>query len=445
MDVASLDLWFRRGISVITLFFGIVQLYLSEKNIWIDAGFIICMAGIVGYYTNFLAIKMLFQPKQGKVLGWEGLVPKNKANIAKSLGQSIQTNLLAPEIILEYVYERKLIETGTQKVGEWLDELLKDQVFHDKVTEKIISLLQEKGPELLSQIFNFTEETLKDIARNPEEIKKVWEQIRFRINEYLQSRQNREYLVTQTRKIILEELPRLSVVLNNAIDEYLKQKDTIGNIGFGIKKIISFDNAALQDLLQKFIEDEDTTNQLMGVMDILVLDLQKKMEAQETQDYIITQVKDWFDVASEYSRKTFLPSAIERLKKYLDDPDNWDKVGNYSFKVLDYAKDKSLEFMQSQEGSEYLKTNIAKIIHQVNVTNLVEEQVMKLDTDELEKMILDNTGGNLVMIQFLGGVLGLIAGFIQVHIYFSVPVLGLVVLTWISYYRNQKKYNIQTK
>ncbi|HMV45648.1 MAG TPA: DUF445 family protein [Leptospiraceae bacterium] len=445
MDVASLDLWFRRGISVITLFFGIVQLYLSEKNIWIDAGFIICMAGIVGYYTNFLAIKMLFQPKQGKVLGWEGLVPKNKANIAKSLGQSIQTNLLAPEIILEYVYERKLIETGTQKVGEWLDELLKDQVFRDKVTEKIISLLQEKGPELLSQIFNFTEETLKDIARNPEEIKKVWEQIRFRINEYLQSRQNREYLVTQTRKIILEELPRLSVVLNNAIDEYLKQKDTIGNIGFGIKKIISFDNAALQDLLQKFIEDEDTTNQLMGVMDILVLDLQKKMEAQETQDYIITQVKDWFDVASEYSRKTFLPSAIERLKKYLDDPDNWDKVGNYSFKVLDYAKDKSLEFMQSQEGSEYLKTNIAKIIHQVNVTNLVEEQVMKLDTDELEKMILDNTGGNLVMIQFLGGVLGLIAGFIQVHIYFSVPVLGLVVLTWISYYRNQKKYNIQTK
>ena len=41
MDVAKLDLWFRRGISVITLVFGIVQLYLTEKNILIDAGFII--------------------------------------------------------------------------------------------------------------------------------------------------------------------------------------------------------------------------------------------------------------------------------------------------------------------------------------------------------------------------------------------------------------------
>ena len=186
MDVAKLDLWFRRGISVITFLFGVVQLYLSEKNIWVDAGFVICMAGVVGYYTNFLAIKMLFQPKQGKVLGWEGLVPKNKANIAQSLGQSIQTNLLAPEILLEYVYERKLIETGTHKLGEWLDELLKDDEVRNKVTTKIISLLQEKGPELLSQIFNFTEQTLKELAKSPEEIKKVWEQVRVKINEYIQ-------------------------------------------------------------------------------------------------------------------------------------------------------------------------------------------------------------------------------------------------------------------
>nr|MBP9886489.1 DUF445 family protein [Leptospiraceae bacterium] len=445
MDVAKLDLWFRRGISVITFLFGVVQLYLSEKNIWVDAGFVICMAGVVGYYTNFLAIKMLFQPKQGKVLGWEGLVPKNKANIAQSLGQSIQTNLLAPEILLEYVYERKLIETGTHKLGEWLDELLKDDEVRNKVTTKIISLLQEKGPELLSQIFNFTEQTLKELAKSPEEIKKVWEQVRVKINEYIQLRENREHLVDLIKNVVLEELPRLSVVLNNAIDEYLRQKDAIGNIGIGFKKILSFDSAALQDLLQKFIEDEDTKEQFMGVMDILVLDLQKKMESPETQEFILSKVKDWVDISSEYSRQTFLPAAIERLRKFLDDRRNWEKVGNYSFRILDYAKDKMIEFMKSPEGSEYLKTNIAKIIHQINVTNLVQEQVMKLDTDELEKMILDNTGGNLVMIQFLGGILGLIAGFIQVHIYFALPVLGLVVLTWISYYRNQKQFEGKIK
>lgn len=145
MDVVSLDLWFRRGICLITVGFGIAQLYLAEKNIWVDAGFIISMAGIVGYYTNMIAIKMLFQPKQGKVLGWEGLVPKNKANIALSLGESIQNNLLAPEILLAYVYERKLIEKGTANLEKWLNELLQDETIRKKVITKIIFLLQEKG------------------------------------------------------------------------------------------------------------------------------------------------------------------------------------------------------------------------------------------------------------------------------------------------------------
>jgi hypothetical protein len=56
-------------------------------------------------------------------------------------------------------------------------------------------------------------------------------------------------------------------------------------------------------------------------------------------------------------------------------------------------------------------------------------------------MILDNTGGNLVMIQFLGGILGIIAGFIQVHIFFTIPVAALVILAWFSYYKNKLKYS----
>ncbi len=441
MDVARLDLWFRRGISIITVIFGLVQILLPEKNLWIDAIFVICMAGVVGYYTNYLAIKMLFQPKQGKVLGWEGLVPKNKANIAKSLGESIQKNLLAPDILLEYVYEKKLIQKGTKKLEKWLDDLLQDEKVRKKVTSKIINLLQEKGPEILSQSFNVIEETLKDIAQNPEEIKKLWFEVRKRIIEYIQTRENREHIVVIVKQVVSEKLPKLSVILNNAIDEYLKQKNAIGNIGFGIKKIISFDNNALQEMLQNFIEDEDTTEQLMGVLDILVVDVQEKLSSSETQEYILSRVKDWVDISSEYSRKTFLPAAIDRLQKFLDDKRNWEKVGNYSFRILDYAKEKIVEYMRSSEGSAYLKAQIEKIVHQVNITHLVEEQVMKLDTDELEKMILDNTGGNLVMIQFLGGVLGLIAGFIQVHIYFAGPVLGLTLLTWVSYYKNQKKYS----
>ena len=440
MDVGRIDLFFRRGISFVTIIFGVAQLLILEKNIWIDGIFVICMAGVVGYYTNYLAIRMLFQPKQGKVLGWEGLVPKNKANIAKSLGESIQKNLLAPDILLEYVYEKKLIQKGTKRLEKWLDEILQNEDVRKKVTSKIIGSLQEKGPEILSQTFNLVEDTLKDIAGSPKEIEKLWVEIRKRIIEYIQSKENRETIVELIKKLVSEQIPELSIILNNAIDEYLKQKNTIGTIGFGIKKIISFDNNALQELLQEFIENDETTDKFLGVLDILVVDIQKKISSLETQEYILLKMKDWVDTMSKYSKDTILPAAIDRLQKFLEDKKNWEKIGDYSFKILDYAKEKLIEYMRSPEGSRYLKIQIGNIVHQINITHLVQEQVMKLDTDELEKMILDNTGGNLVMIQFLGGVLGLIAGFIQVHIYFALPVLGLTFLAWVSYYRNQKKF-----
>lgn len=238
----------------------------------------------------------------------------------------------------------------------------------------------------------------------------------------------------------MEKLPEWSVLLDKAIDEYLAKKDTLGAIGIGVKRIISFDSEALQNLLQNFIEDEATSEHLMGVMDILAVELQKKLASPEVQEYISAKVKGWVDASSEYSRKKILPAAIQRFHTYLDDRSNWTKIGNYSFSILDYLKGKAIALMQSPDGRAYLKLHIARIIRQIDVTNLVREQVMKLDTDELEKMILDNTGGNLVMIQFLGGVLGLIAGFVQVHMYFAIPVLGLVGMTWIAYSRNLNKY-----
>ena len=159
LSINTVDTLFRRGIVIITLLFGILEFTLFKDNIWVRALFVVLMAGIVGYFTNFLAIKMLFQPKQGKVLGWEGLVPKNKKKIARSLGNSIQNQLLAPEIILAYIYERKLIETGTLKLANWIDQIFQDEKVRNAVTAKIISVLKEKGPEIVSAVFDVSEET----------------------------------------------------------------------------------------------------------------------------------------------------------------------------------------------------------------------------------------------------------------------------------------------
>lgn len=59
------------------------------------------ITGLVGYGTNWLAIKMLFRPHRRTVwsLGWQGVIPKNRAKLAKEIGVLVGDKLLRREDI----------------------------------------------------------------------------------------------------------------------------------------------------------------------------------------------------------------------------------------------------------------------------------------------------------------------------------------------------------
>ena len=56
--------------------------------------------GLIGYFTNWLAIKMMFRPHKAKYfLGMKipftpGLIPKERGRIAEAIGNSISDNLM---------------------------------------------------------------------------------------------------------------------------------------------------------------------------------------------------------------------------------------------------------------------------------------------------------------------------------------------------------------
>ena len=61
------------------------------------------IGAIIGYITNWLAVKMLFRPLKPVKIGkfklpfTPGLIPKSKPRLAKALGSTISTNLLNNE------------------------------------------------------------------------------------------------------------------------------------------------------------------------------------------------------------------------------------------------------------------------------------------------------------------------------------------------------------
>lgn len=100
----------------------------------------IAIGALIGYCTNYIAIKMLFRPgKEIRVCGHRlpftpGVIPKNQARLAKTTGLAVGNNLLTKEDIADTLKSGQLKEavsgavsgavTGTDlTVGGCLDKL----------------------------------------------------------------------------------------------------------------------------------------------------------------------------------------------------------------------------------------------------------------------------------------------------------------------------------
>lgn len=439
-DANQLDQRFRVVLIGVTGVFAVLRGLQSAPPEWVNAVFVVSMAGMVGYFTNFLAIRMLFQPKQGKVLGWEGLVPKNKAQIAQSLAESIQTQLLAPDIVLNYLHEYRLIDRATGQLSHWLDARLKDPQIRQLITRHLVRWLQAQGPDLMETLLDNAEVLLTRMARDPEQVKRYWGSVREIVADYLAEPANRELLASRLHKLLLEELPLIAQKIDEALEDYLRSRNARGSIGMSVKKVFSVDDQSIARALKSLVADDDSSQRILAVLDQLADQAIAQLGSEQTQTYVLQQLESWIHSTAQFSRKSVLPRSIEHLQEWLDEPDNWEALERQILQVLEWGKSVLLDFVDSKRGQQILRQTIESAVHRINVTQLVEQQVMALDTDELEAMILNNTGGNLVVIQTLGGGLGLVAGLVQVHMGFALPLLAAVAVVWAAFELNRRRY-----
>jgi len=69
--------------------------YWPESN-WAPVAFAMLLASIVGFYTNFIAIKMLFRPSKPTILGVRGSFQENNLNWHDDWGKVLMSTFLMP-------------------------------------------------------------------------------------------------------------------------------------------------------------------------------------------------------------------------------------------------------------------------------------------------------------------------------------------------------------
>ncbi len=119
------------------------------------AGPVLC--SFVGYWTNFIAVKMLFFPKKEirlfgvKVPFTPGVIPKGKSRIAKSVGTMVGSTLLTTEDLAKCLTDKTVMESISEKISIETNKTLKDSVIGlTRFTDDLYDLYKNKLAHVLA-------------------------------------------------------------------------------------------------------------------------------------------------------------------------------------------------------------------------------------------------------------------------------------------------------
>ena len=339
----------------------------------------VLVGSAIGYFTNWLAIKMLFRPLEEKrILGIKlpftpGLIPKERKRIAKSVGEAVGMHLLTPEKITEVISSegtrekiRGFVELKVSRLRE-REESFSDifktiddnynlhlDAIKRKVFELSISRLKDKS--LKTDVIKFVEEDIYDKYKDKaiDEIVKSSNMIFMDIKKSTPLKE----LFIETMEKELNNLKTLERPLKEIIPEVLVERVDLS--------IVNNKKEIMDSLRELFYKPSIQKNIKLSIEDLVEQNLSK----------MITMFID----SSVISEKVF--SAIS---KYVDSSQAEEVAG---FVIRD-----SLDNLVNMNVSSIME-HIDFIIEKEDISNiygnLIDYAFKEENKDKLFKIVIEN-------------------------------------------------------
>jgi uncharacterized membrane protein YheB (UPF0754 family) len=103
---------------------------------------IVCVSGLIGFGTNWLAITMLFQPREKRPIIGQGLVPAQREYVAHRLAQAVSDELINAEILQDTLRRNKWPARLRQKTTTVTRDLMDDPAFRAAATNWLQAMLR---------------------------------------------------------------------------------------------------------------------------------------------------------------------------------------------------------------------------------------------------------------------------------------------------------------
>lgn len=115
------------------------------------------LGALIGYFTNWLAVRMLFRPYYPKKIGklrlpfTPGIIPKRKAALAKAVGKAVGEQLFTKDDLTSAIVSDKAKSSVGDYAAEWWKSIGEKSL--KELAEGVVS--EEKGESILSGAEDF--------------------------------------------------------------------------------------------------------------------------------------------------------------------------------------------------------------------------------------------------------------------------------------------------
>ncbi|MDB9315318.1 DUF445 family protein [Spirulina sp. CS-785/01] len=386
--------------------------------------------GIIGYFTNDLAIKMLFRPYKPIYIGKKrlpftpGLIPRNQERLAKRVSDTIMGSLLTPGE-LQNLARRLLQRERVQSALLWLLQLALKQIQEDREqkTAKILG-------EILRDLFSGSlPRLLKALARREnfleDQINHIFDQVilEFRLTD-VQAKKLADWLLQVVlppdllRQALVDFLTDRNIQI---IDEGFREKTSgttwvVANL-FGLKN-------SLVRLRTFCLDEKEIANARLKEL-ILSLEVRDRiriwLQSFSLQNLPLSTVRQLRKTTRDTVRQ-YVQEKGGNLIQGLGTSVDWDKLAAILIKNLRNSEvvNTSLQTISWELAlilERYLEEDLERLVSQIipilAIDQVIVDRVNATDAEQLENTVQGIVKNELQAIVNLGGILGFGIGVLQ--------------------------------
>jgi len=359
------------------LFWMLFLMYLISYNIYSKFGIyvfkiigLLSIGGLVGYITNVLAIWMLFNPKR-KILGFQGVIPKKRDEIAESASKIIEDEFINPKSLREFIEKNK-----------------------EDFVNSIIAFLNSKDIVI---------PPIKSLTNNMNLEKEITDFVLDKINE------EKLWNLIKERKLSDTNINLSEIIINN-IDNFLDDslKEKIKNLLLSKVKILFIPVGSLfEPLTDRFFDELKNDIQRRGeIYNNLKQMIEQNLYNKKIQE-IIT-----FDQFEEIVQKVKLGVfniTSEKLKELLEKEINIKSL--FSYFGLDINK--TLIYLIEKYENQIIDS-FEKFFEKISFKEIIREKIQSYTLEEMEEVTLKLAKRELRYVEIFGIPLGMLISIFQI-------------------------------